>query len=171
MTGLFEQAETANLDRARPLAARMRPRNLDEFVGQRHFLGPGQLLRRILDADRLSSAIFYGPPGTGKTLTILALSRQLYGPSLMKSRVLELNASDERGINVVRTKIKNFAQYTVNKGAEAKAAGFTCAECKQAGYTAREAKAAGFSAEEGHKAGYYSETRYDMSSGWCLWVV
>ena len=67
MTGLFEQAETANLDRARPLAARMRPRNLDEFVGQRHFLGPGQLLSRILDADRLSSAIFYGPPGTGKT--------------------------------------------------------------------------------------------------------
>ena len=67
MTGLFEQAETANLDRARPLAARMRPRNLDEFVGQQHFLGPGQLLRRIHDADRLSSAIFYGPPGTGKT--------------------------------------------------------------------------------------------------------
>ena len=67
MTGLFEQAETANLDRARPLAARMRPRNLDEFVGQQHFLGPGQLRRRILDADRLSSAIFYGPPGTGKT--------------------------------------------------------------------------------------------------------
>ena len=67
MTGLFEQAETANLDRARPLAARMRPRNLDEFVGQQHFLGPGQLLRRILDPDRLSSAIFYGPPGTGKT--------------------------------------------------------------------------------------------------------
>ena len=67
MTGLFEKAETANLDRARPLAARMRPRSLDEFVGQQHFLGPGQLLRRILDADRLSSAIFYGPPGTGKT--------------------------------------------------------------------------------------------------------
>ena len=67
MTGLFEEAESANLDRARPLAARMRPRCLDEFVGQQHFLGPGQLLRRILDADRLSSAIFYGPPGTGKT--------------------------------------------------------------------------------------------------------
>jgi len=67
MTGLFEKAESANLDRARPLAARMRPSCLDEFVGQQHFLGPGQLLRRILDADRLSSAIFYGPPGTGKT--------------------------------------------------------------------------------------------------------
>src|SRR5438034_5714830 len=53
--------------RARPLAARMRPRTLDEFVGQEHFLGPGKLLRRMLLADRLSSVIFYGPPGTGKT--------------------------------------------------------------------------------------------------------
>jgi putative ATPase len=49
------------------LAARMRPRSLDEFVGQEHFLGPGKLLRRLLQADRLSSVIFYGPPGTGKT--------------------------------------------------------------------------------------------------------
>ena len=45
----------------------MRPTSLDEFAGQQHFLGPGKLLRRLLDADRLSSAIFYGPPGTGKT--------------------------------------------------------------------------------------------------------
>ena len=45
----------------------MRPRKLAEFVGQNHFLGEGKLLRRLLDADRLSSAIFYGPPGTGKT--------------------------------------------------------------------------------------------------------
>ena len=67
MTGLFDRAEAANLDRARPLAARMRPRTLEEFAGQQHFLGPGKLLRRILEADRLSSAIFYGPPGTGKT--------------------------------------------------------------------------------------------------------
>lgn len=64
---LFERAEKQNLDAAKPLAARMRPRSLDEFVGQQHFLGEGQLLRRILEADRLSSAIFYGPPGTGKT--------------------------------------------------------------------------------------------------------
>jgi putative ATPase len=64
---LFERAEKQNLDDAKPLAARMRPRSLDEFVGQQHFLGEGQLLRRILEADRLSSAIFYGPPGTGKT--------------------------------------------------------------------------------------------------------
>src|SRR2546423_9040366 len=45
----------------------MRPRRLDEFVGQQHLLGPGKLLRRMLEADRLSSVIFYGPPGTGKT--------------------------------------------------------------------------------------------------------
>ncbi|MBQ18870.1 MAG: AAA family ATPase [Planctomycetaceae bacterium] len=67
MTGLFDRAESANLDRARPLADRMRPRTLEEFAGQQHFLGSGKLLRRILEADRLSSAIFYGPPGTGKT--------------------------------------------------------------------------------------------------------
>ena len=45
----------------------MRPRSIDEFVGQDHFFGPGKLLRRMLQADRLSSLIFYGPPGTGKT--------------------------------------------------------------------------------------------------------
>jgi putative ATPase len=50
-----------------PLAARLRPRSLDEFVGQSHILGPGQLLRRAIEADRIQSLIFYGPPGTGKT--------------------------------------------------------------------------------------------------------
>src|SRR6516164_1075015 len=64
---LFEAAETENLRQAQPLAARMRPATLDEFVGQRHFLGEGKLLRRLLKADRLGSVIFYGPPGTGKT--------------------------------------------------------------------------------------------------------
>ncbi|HXJ71548.1 MAG TPA: AAA family ATPase, partial [Candidatus Dormibacteraeota bacterium] len=50
-----------------PLAARMRPRHLDEYVGQSHVLAPGQLLRRAIEADRIQSLIFYGPPGTGKT--------------------------------------------------------------------------------------------------------
>src|ERR1700722_16225205 len=64
---LFEASEAANRRRAQPLAARMRPRRLDEFIGQEHFLGPGKLLRRLLAADRLASAVFHGPPGCGKT--------------------------------------------------------------------------------------------------------
>lgn len=64
---LFEASEQANRRQAQPLAARMRPRRLAEFVGQEHFLGEGKLLRRLLKADRLGSVIFYGPPGSGKT--------------------------------------------------------------------------------------------------------
>src|SRR6478735_10484601 len=63
-----EKSEPAErIFRQQPLAARMRPRNLEEFVGQSHILGPGQLLRRAIEADRIQSLIFYGPPGTGKT--------------------------------------------------------------------------------------------------------
>ena len=67
MPSLFEAAEQKHLTAALPLAARMRPRRLDEFAGQQHFLGAGRLLRRMLEAGRLSSLVFYGPPGTGKT--------------------------------------------------------------------------------------------------------
>src|SRR5213595_3553383 len=72
---LFHEQRAANRRRAEPLASRMRPRSLDEFVGQEHFLGPGKLLRRMLEADRLTSVIFYGPPGTGKT-TLASLISQ-----------------------------------------------------------------------------------------------
>jgi putative ATPase len=64
---LFSRSEECNIASAAPLAVRMRPRNLDEFLGQRHFLGTDKLLKRMLEADVLSSLIFYGPPGTGKT--------------------------------------------------------------------------------------------------------
>ena len=64
---LFDAQESENRRSAQPLAARMRPRSLAEFVGQEHFLGEGKLLRRLLTADRLGSVLFYGPPGTGKT--------------------------------------------------------------------------------------------------------
>lgn len=65
--GEYEQCRQAGINSAAPLAARMRPRTLDEFIGQSHFLGSDKLLTRMLEADRLSSLIFYGPPGVGKT--------------------------------------------------------------------------------------------------------
>lgn len=73
---LFSGKREAALARVQPLAVRMRPRSLDEFAGQQHFLGDGKLLRRLLDADRLSSAIFYGPPGTGKTTLARIIANQ-----------------------------------------------------------------------------------------------
>ena len=66
-TPLFDQALAERIEKEAPLAARMRPRTLDEFVGQEHIVGRGRLLRRAIQADQLSSLIFYGPPGTGKT--------------------------------------------------------------------------------------------------------
>ncbi|HYV34674.1 MAG TPA: AAA family ATPase, partial [Gemmataceae bacterium] len=73
---LFDEHRAANLNKAQPLAARMRPRTLDEFVGQEHFIGPGKLLRRLLLADRLGSVIFFGPPGTGKTALAHVIAQQ-----------------------------------------------------------------------------------------------
>ncbi len=73
---LFDDMEAKNFRSAQPLAARMRPQSLDEFVGQQHFLGPGKLLRRLLKADRIGSVLFYGPPGTGKTTLAQLLARE-----------------------------------------------------------------------------------------------
>ncbi len=73
---LFDSAEDAHRRQAQPLAARMRPRTLAEFVGQEHFLGEGRLLRRLLAADRLGSVLFYGPPGTGKTTLARLLAEE-----------------------------------------------------------------------------------------------
>ena len=64
---LFSASAAQNRQKEAPLAARMRPRNLNEFVGQEEIVGEGRLLRRAIESDRLNSMIFYGPPGTGKT--------------------------------------------------------------------------------------------------------
>jgi putative ATPase len=91
---LFDAAEAAHRRQAQPLAARMRPETLAEFVGQQHFLGEGKLLRRLLAADRLGSVILYGPPGTGKTTLahlLAAASRSTFVPlSAVASGVKEL---------------------------------------------------------------------------------
>lgn len=83
--------------RHQPLAARMRPRNLDEYVGQSHILAPGQLLRRAIEADRIQSLIFYGPPGTGKT----SLAQIIAGQTRSKFERLsgvESNVADMRRV-------------------------------------------------------------------------
>lgn len=72
---LFSETERKHLAAAVPLAARMRPRNLDEFVGQDEFIGQGKLLWRMLKADRLTSLIFFGPPGTGKTALAYVIAK------------------------------------------------------------------------------------------------
>src|SRR5947209_8698359 len=84
---LFQEHRAANRRKAEPLAARMRPRTLDEFVGQEHFLGPGKLLRRLLAADRLGSLVFYGPPGSGKTALAHVIANQTH------CRFVSLNAT------------------------------------------------------------------------------
>jgi putative ATPase len=67
MPDLFDEAAGRRLEQLAPLAQRLRPQTLDEFVGQQHVLGPGRALRRAIEADRVPSLVLYGPPGSGKT--------------------------------------------------------------------------------------------------------
>ncbi|CAL1704193.1 unnamed protein product [Somion occarium] len=92
-----------------PWVEKYRPKTIEDVSSQEHTVA---VLRRTLTSTNLPHMLFYGPPGTGKTSTILALARQLFGPDNFRSRVLELNASDERGISIVRDKVKNFARQT-----------------------------------------------------------
>jgi putative ATPase len=97
MTSLFAKSEASNLERVQPLAARMRPTTLAEFVGQLHFLGEGMLLWRMLRARRLGSLIFYGPPGTGKT----TLARLLANESDSRFRQLSAVTSGVKDVRDV----------------------------------------------------------------------
>jgi len=92
-----------------------RPRDLESIAAQGEVTAT---LKASIGSSTMPHLLLYGPPGTGKTTTALAMVRELFGPELSKTRVLELNASDERGIGVVRNKIKNFAAVAVGKPAE-----------------------------------------------------
>lgn len=96
--GTVESEAEGALPADAPLAARMRPRQLSEYVGQAHILGEGKLLRRAIEADRLSSVIFYGPPGTGKTSLARVIAQST------KSRFLELSGV-EGGVADIRKAI------------------------------------------------------------------
>jgi replication factor C subunit 3/5 len=83
-----------------------RPNTLDDVSGHQDILAT---INKFVDSNRLPHLLLYGPPGTGKTSTVLALARRIYGNKNMRQMVLELNASDDRGIDVVREQIKTFS--------------------------------------------------------------
>ena len=93
MADFFEQ----NVERAAPLADRMRPRNIDEFFGQAHIVGPGKLLRRAIETDRLTSSIFFGPPGSGKT-TLASVIANSTGAAFEKLNAVTSGVKDVRVI-------------------------------------------------------------------------
>jgi putative ATPase len=106
-------APVAEHSRQRPLAARMRPRTLDEFAGQQHILGPSQLLRRAIEADRIQSLIFYGPPGTGKTSLAQIIARRTESKFERLSGV-ESNVADMRRVlATAANRLENKGQPTI----------------------------------------------------------
>src|SRR5438874_6717366 len=98
---------------AQPLAARMRPRTLHEFVGQEHILGPGRLLRRAIEADQLSSLIFYGPPGTGKTTLAMVVANTTRSHFITINAVLAGVADIRQAIADARQRFQAAQQRTI----------------------------------------------------------
>lgn len=96
--------------RERPWVDKYRPKSLDEIIEQTEII---KVLKNTVDTGNLPHLLLYGPPGTGKTSCILAIAKQLFGPEKFNERVIELNASDDRGINTVRDKIDTFAKASI----------------------------------------------------------
>ena len=88
---------SAQVSARAPLADRMRPRNLDEFIGQEHIVGPGKLLRRAIEADRLTSSIFWGPPGCGKT-TLASIIAETTRAAFVKLNAVTSGVADVREV-------------------------------------------------------------------------
>jgi putative ATPase len=95
MADLFAQREPLRPDTRKNLAARLRPRSLEEFAGQRHILAPGKLLHRLITSNRFSALLFYGPPGTGKT-SLAHLIAQLTGERFVALNAVEASVADLR---------------------------------------------------------------------------
>ncbi len=95
-----------------PWVEKYRPNKIDNILEQNEIIAT--LQNCLKETSSLPHCLFYGPPGTGKTTTALAICYQLFGPLFFKERILELNASDERGIKIVREKIKTFAKRKIN---------------------------------------------------------
>ncbi len=110
---LFEAGEEANRRTAQPLATRMRPARLEEFVGQEHFLGEGKLLRRLLKADRLGSVIFYGPPGNGKTTLARLLATESRSTFRQLSAVTATVKELREILNEARDRLSTTGQKTL----------------------------------------------------------
>jgi putative ATPase len=110
---LFDHAREQQIEKEAPLAARMRPRTLDEFIGQEHIIGPGRLLRRAIQADQLSSVIFYGPPGTGKTTLARIIANTTHAHFIALNAVLSGVKDIREAIEVARDKRGMFGQKTI----------------------------------------------------------
>src|SRR2546423_13159536 len=108
-----EQADVEAIDSAAPLATRMRPRLLEEFVGQEHILAPGKLLRRAIEADRLPSVIFYGPPGSGKT-TLARVIAEMTHTKFVRISGVESNVAEMRRVLAAATnRLRTSRQNTI----------------------------------------------------------
>ena len=113
MNDLFQEAaETIRRERA-PLADRLRPRSLDEFVGQPHILGPGKLLRRAIEADRVTSLILYGPPGTGKTTIARIIANHTASHFVTLNAVLAGVRDIREAIDQARQRLRHHQQRTI----------------------------------------------------------
>jgi len=112
MTTLFAHNAQQRAQQEAPLAARMRPRTLDEFVGQGHIVGPGRLLRRAIQADQLSSLIFYGPPGTGKTTLAMVIANSTRSHFITINAVLAGVKEIREAIDVARERRELYGQRT-----------------------------------------------------------
>jgi putative ATPase len=111
---LFDEgADVAAIESAAPLATRMRPRSLEEFVGQEHILGPGKLLRRAIEADRLPSVIFYGPPGSGKTTLSRVIAEMTHAKFIRISGVESNVAEMRRVIATAANRLRTSRQKTI----------------------------------------------------------